>query len=855
MGIRARFQVRALLAAAAASTALVSSPALAQPAATGFDIPAEDLGAALTDLGRQSNREIHFDANAARGKRSARLSGPMTFEQALDRLLAGSGLRYRTGATGSIVVEPVAAQGQTQASADAAPPEGSGDVIVTANKREERIIDVASAVTAVGGQTLENRNLPRIENFAALVPGFSVQSGGGVAGGVRLVLRGLNSGGSGATVSTLIDEASLTYTTANGLGSLDTADIDAFDVERIEVLRGPQGTLYGSAAEGGLLKYVFNQPKLGKTEARFSSEVNGVDGGGVGYAFHGVLNLPLTDTLAFRASGFYVRDAGYIDNPLSGRKDINEGERYGGRLSLFWKPSETFDVRVSALRQTSQYGATSQVEVNGAPTTAPLSVGAGQFDIANGGRLERNTYTPEPFTRKFELYDVTAQLHLPWIDLTSITAYGTNYAFFRTDYRDLPVTATFTYGAYLAALVYRQPVDPYGLQTDRLEKITQEVRGATKGLKLGTLPLDIQAGFYWTRERSNYDQRFNTAPLSDLSAVLTTPTVLGGVSLPGLYTEYSGFFDATLHLTPRWQIAAGARYTTEDLTTRSVEYRGVLHPIAPAVLYHPPLTQSEDPVTWSFATRYQLTDRLNVYGRIASGFRPGGPNLPLPGVETPPPYLSDRTVNYEAGIKGDLIPRTLAVDVAIFHIDWTDIQIITSVQTSGGTKNITGNAGTAQSQGVEWKFVLTPLPRLTLGWNGAYTDAHLTRDARTLGGVNGDQLPYVPKFTSTLTGDYNFPIAADVRGFVTGLWSYVDDRRGSFTTSPVQVNKPRIPGYHSVDLQGGVEWSHYRIEAYIQNLTNERGITSYTSTSGYLGRGLADIIRPRTFGARVSVRY
>jgi len=726
-------------------------------------------------------------------------------------------------------------------------------IVVTANKRNERVVDVAASVTALGSRTLSARHLTRIEDIVAQVPGLSIQGSGN--GGVTLVLRGLNTGGSGATVATLIDDIPLTYSTSNASGNQDTPNIDTFDLARVEVLRGPQGTLYGASAEGGLLKYVYSNPSTTGFSGKLESEVNGVDGGGTGYALHGMLNVPLSPDFAVRGVGYYTAEPGYIDNPLAHQNGINAGQRYGFRISALWTPSDDIDVRLTAMRQVEHYDGSTLVEVNGVPSGNPADQSDSQFNIANGGRLERNAYTSEPSTRVFALYDLHAHYAGDFFDLTSITGYGQNKATYLTDDTDFPISPGFSFGD-LASLLTGHPTAVSARQQEALQKVAQEVRLATlPDFYIGRFPVQLQTGFFYTHEDVDYGQ-------AGLAYLLSAPRAVfnglqfGRYRLPGAYDEYSGFADTTIHLLPSLQLEGGLRYTEDTVTTQTIYYRGLRYPTPTPVYAFPAIGVTDHPVTWSVAAKYAASKDLNVYTRVASGFRPGGSNIPYLGQAVQNPnYQSDSTVNYEVGTKGSLLNNRLSLDVAAFYVDWSRVQIQSAVPSPSGLLIYTGNAGSATSKGFEWNFAVLPVRGLTVSDTGAYTDATLGANAPALGGAKGDQLPYVPPLTNTVNVDYSWAVTDTTQATLRGSWSYLEHRNGGFLVSPPILNKPDLPSYNTLSVSAELRRGGYWTQLYAQNLTNERGIINYTSTSGHLGTGLATIIQPLTIGLRIGCSF
>jgi iron complex outermembrane receptor protein len=262
-------------------------------------------------------------------------------------------------------------------------------------------------------------------------------------------------------------------------------------------------------------------------------------------------------------------------------------------------------------------------------------------------------------------------------------------------------------------------------------------------------------------------------------------------------------------------------------------------------------------VTYSVAPRYEINDNTSIYARVASGYRPGGPNVLPPGSppDTPTSYKSDRLVSYEAGIKGDWFNRRLSLDLAAFYLDWKDIQLFAIINGVG----INANGGTAVSKGFEFTLTGRPVKGLNLSVNGAYTDAYLTKDTDpVVGGLDGDPLPYIPNWSLNFNADYEWQISRDLNGFVGGSVSYAGKRTAEFSFRDSNGDLIKMPSYTTVDLRAGVETDRWLLQAYVKNLTNKRGITSilevnpgtYPNDAGAIG-----INRPRTIGLTAGVRF
>jgi iron complex outermembrane receptor protein len=690
--------------------------------------------------------------------------------------------------------------------ADEAPPAANTvrEVVVTADKRPELIRNVPQAVTAVPEVQLERLQATNFQDYASLVPGMSLQQ---TAPGVtRIVLRGINSGGVGATLGTYMDETPYGSSSALLNAAIFAPDLDTFDMKQIEVLRGPQGTLYGASTLGGLLKFVTNAPSTKGYAGKLSVGMDEVDHGGTGWDVKGMINIPLGDKLAFRASGYERQDPGFVDDTARHLKDVNESRSTGGRASLLFTPSEQFSVRLTAIAQDLKSG--------GGPTEdlVPTTSGTTFTPLFGNYQFGRTDISPEDV--RYRLYSGTADWNLGGATLTSTTSWGTLREFNVSD-----VTAAF--GTLL-------------VQHIKLDKFTEEVRLASRS----DVTLEWLVGAYYTRESASLHQDLSLTP---------TAVPLGFVQLDSTYRESAIFGNATYHFSPRFDLSLGGRWAEDKQFANEFGLASANG------------GSSEHVFTWSAAPRFKLDDDTMIYGRIAKGFRPGGPNALPPGAppNVPTRFAPDELINYEAGIKTQTPDHRFSLDVAAFHIDWKDIQLLTVI----GGFGVNGNGGKASSDGIEWNAQFIPTHGLTLGWDGAYTDAKLTSDTNPLvGGKKGDPLPYAPKWTMALNGDYQFP-AFGHDAFVGASWRYVGDRGTDYGSSAPRQRT--MPSYSIIDLRAGIDIKRWTLEAYAKNLGDTRGFTAVGANNSVAGGatgpatpGLtAYLIQPRTIGLTLTARF
>lgn len=724
------------------------------------------------------------------------------------------------------------------------------DVVVTANRRNQRERDVAGSVTAVTGEDLARRQQVQIQDLVGQVPGLSIEEGT-TPTQVRIVLRGINAGGSGATVGTVVDDVPLNSASSQINGGLVTPNLDTYDLQRIEVLRGPQGTLYGATAEGGLIKYVTNPPDLHSYSGSVEGGFDGLTAGGIGGTQKGYLNLPLIkDKVAVRITGASEYFPGYIDNPARGKINGNAGNQYSYRASLLARPTEDLTVRLTALRQSSFSNASNRFQVQGAAAN-PLAA-AGQLNPLTP--LQLSTALPTSSQLENALYYGQVDYNLGLATVTSLTSYGFNKLSFKDDATNTNLALGTPFSQGLVLPVYGVAGNVGVRQSTNIQKFNQELRIASNpGFRVGNLGLDWQVGGYYTGEK-NVQNQFLDA-ISPISQTLLPGPALGGSVGNSTYKEWAAFGQVTVHLLPSLTLDLGGRYSGNDQLSQFQTFGNVAFGPNNTVL---PLITSRDRVAlYNVAPKWQVDPNTLLYARVATGYRPGGPNIPLAGVTgLPRQYNSDRTTNYEFGVRRDLFNKTLQVDLTGFYVDWKRIQIISLVATNQGPVGTIGNAGSAVSKGFEWAFNWkSPFPGLRFGVTGAYTDGRLSKDAPGLGGFHGDYLPLVPNVTNSFNVDYYWEPINDYQAYLSGSANYVGERYTDFVTANYVNNHTRLPGYVTGSIRAGIEHGRLSAEAFINNIADERGLTSYINNGGANQTGRATTIQPRLIGAVVRAKF
>ena len=440
---------------------IVGISVAAPPQVYDINLRAQSIADALTRLSEQTGVPVVFPYDLVRDRTANPVVGRYRLMEALNALLKDTGLSGGLSDKGVLTVslaKPAASEsGETlvihedrnqntnntrlakpagiaaffaslatafSASAQEAADSNNGqttlsEVIVSAQKREERQQDVPIPMTVLNPEDLVRNGQSRLTDYFATVPGLSLNSGAFAAGTQYLTIRGLSTGANqNSTVATVIDDVPTGSGSVLAFGNFTSPDIDPSDLARIEVLKGPQGTLYGADSLGGLIKYVTVDPSTAALTGRV--EVSGVDvpEGGIGYGVRAAVNIPVSDTLAIRASGFSRRDPGYVDNLTSGQTNVNSVDVYGGRLAALWRPSDDFSLKVSAILQ--------QTDGNGTPYFDGQLSPNGTLQPTLGYLKQTGEPFANPYTTQEQLYSATLRAKVAGLDLVSVTGYSVN---------------------------------------------------------------------------------------------------------------------------------------------------------------------------------------------------------------------------------------------------------------------------------------------------------------------------------------------------------------------------------------------------------------------------------------------
>ncbi len=722
------------------------------------------------------------------------------------------------------------------------------EVTVTASKRgEESTQSIPSAIQAISGSQLATRGATEFADYVGQVPSLSFNDLG--PGDKKYVIRGITSTGP-ATVGVYYDEAVITASNANDGGGRN-ADIRLFDLERIEVLKGPQGTLYGASSMSGTIRYITRKPVLDAVEGYIQTEVSDTArSGSVNYNANGAINLPVVDNkLALRITGWHVHNAGFIDDvriPAGTVRDANDETTQGGRLTLRWQPVQSLNILATTTTQSTHSGGSSRYTPAGAQSFGDAAAG---FPPVPGGDLINTDLALSPWDEKLKVYGLTAE----YTHAAGIFTATSNYFDRHIDYAFDSSPILFFFGVPFSAVT---------LQPQERRIVSSELRYAST---FGG-PVNFVAGAFHQDEKSDFAVNVvktnalgrPSGPFSPLDSddALQNPegnTFFGRTDINDL-EQYAVFGEVTFALSDKLSLLAGVRYfhSEQDSAQETTHPFGGFGPNIPEGIQTN--TATGEKTTFKLNLSY-LTGFGLVYATVSEGFRVGGTNAAnLPFASgIPPSYGPDKLRNYEIGAKSEFLEQRLRLNAAAYAIRWEDIQIQAIDAT--GAFPFTTNAGTASVDGVELEANVLFAPGLQLDFGGSYQEAKLTEDQPLIPnnpnlGQDGDLLPKVPKLQFSAALTYSFPLGESDMSLRAEV-NYRDSTNTQYNTaSPFNVP---LDSYEIVNLRANLDWNDWTLSAFAKNVFDERAqIDAIASDQDPLARITT---RPRTIGVAVTRQF
>ena len=715
------------------------------------------------------------------------------------------------------------------------------EIIVTATRRSERIQDIPIAVTAYAQEDLDDLGIVGFEGIAQNTPGIVVNRP--TQNFNNFTSRGINTNGYSAglqsAVAIYVDELPIS---ANGNSTI--LDPNLYDVERVEFLRGPQGTLFGSNSLAGAMRIITRSPDLDDFQASVSADIGLTGSNSVRQRYNAMINVPImTDELGLRVTGYYRNEDGWVDNIGTGVKNANSLEAYGGRAILLMQPSDRMKVKLLASYENSQ----------------PADSGLTNPQL---GKFTRRSDRPDLFQGELTNYNVTINYEFDFAELISSTTLSKYDASFYVD-----LAGTF-------AQAFPFALDAYGYD----DLFVQETRLVSRN----SGPIDWVAGFFYYDKRRTVDFAYRS-----------TPEYLSARGLTGLPDEYyqrfqsytdqseiAGFGEVTAHLSDNFWITGGLRYGSTEVQsfTRGGGYNSNYLTLAFFGLQNLPVTITpinyaeglkvkDDRLSYKASVSWKPMSELTTYATISTGFRTPVVNARAGLVSTinpndliiPDGAKSDSVTNYEVGVKGNWLGGDLTANLAAYYIDWKNIQV--QANRVSDSIQFATNIGGAESYGIEFEFLARPFDGLSLAVNGSYNEAKVTKlsaiEAAISGAVPGVRLAS-PHFQGSSTLRYDFAVGGDSTAFAAINASHVGSFPNQFPNVPGNPNA-LSPTYDfteawtNVNLFAGVKLGSLDLTAYVENVFNDSSIT-YIHPEAFLDGRYARL-RPRTAGIRANYRF
>ena len=823
------FKIKLLTKVIAISLGLSASAGLIQAAENDlqyYDIAPNTMSEALKVFAMETNSEILFSPSLVANKTMSGLKGEYTRQEALTTMLAGANLVAEksddkvfmvvsTESERNISRANIAAGDAGMGAAEKKAYRNSGieEITVTANKREQDLQDVAMGLSALTGDDLNRIGAVGAQDYLAQIPGVNYNAQG--KGRSPVIVRGIS------TISTTIlsDAQSTSAIYIDGLPSLQrwgawtNTDPNTFDIERVEVLRGPQGTLFGSGALGGALRVINNKPNASEFQSSVDLGQSFTQGGDDSNSINAMLNIPLIDDeLALRVVAFSRNDGGYIDNIRREEKNINSGEMEGGRLMLAYKPSNDLSLRFTATHQADVVDDSS----------------ATFRDKADGPRYAYDGVIPEFSDVSISIYNLSVDYDLGGTLLTSSTTYSKRDSFINLDL------------ASLVDLIFETGLEPdendYSL-TEEVETFAQEVRLVSQG----DGPMQWTVGAFYLDQKIDTFQDWTADNLGDL--------VQQTRFLPHI-TEMAIFGELTYQLSDKLFVTGGGRWFDNSFEFEIPINIGAL---ANGTL---PLTEEvSSSFTPKVALSYYINDDMHIYTSATKGFRVGQINTTVaPEAGVPASYEPDSLWNYEVGLKTLLLDGHLKLNMAAYYIDWTDIQLQRTITTDDDRVfNFNDNAGDAVSKGIEVELTYLPSENWEVGTAFSYIDATLETVTGDTGLTPGSTLPGTPDFTMANYVQYvDNDMPNDLAGYVRLGHQHV----GQMVSNINNADYLNSDTYNTFNLRGGLQYENYEVALYVENLTNDDAATSkYDQDSFNINTFRAFRLKPRTMGLTFRVDF
>jgi len=784
---------------------------------------------------------------------------------------------FAVAATFFMSANPARAQQAPAPQADTTNNDGLQTVVVTAQRRSESIQEIPYSISAVSGTDLENRHIDGLEDITRAVPGVSFGAGGN-AGMESITMRGVSSVGGGATVGQYLDDVPIITQTSfePPAPTSGAAAPKLFDLDRIEILRGPQGTLYGSNSMGGAIRYITKAPDLQQFTVSTTEDVSYTQHGGINYDTNAVINAPIVPgVFAIRAGVDVGELSGYIDRYA--QIPLTEAEATDGNYLA--EPGALINSHVNtdrniAARVTATWMATDQLTIQ--PMIVAQRMNTGDIDAfyPGLGMYVQDALEPQPSKDTMVAPSLTVKDALGAGELTSVTSYflrsndhESDGTYFNSDFiQYLADTAPDL--SYCQCGVAFTALGSPSYSTEKTRVLTEEVRFSSNLPKSGDLPLSYIAGLFISDRRTRtteYDyipgirqtflDLYGLPPQDTSFADPMTNDLIGYNVGNESQKQYALYGELTYYPTDALKITAGLRGAHAETGFNFATGGYFAQGIAPLTV----ASGSSNAATPKLAANYDFSTNVTAYATTSEGYRIGGYIVPIDlttglcpgslaafGITNPKfSYEPDRLWNYELGAKTNWLDNHVTVNADVYYIDWKDVQQTFAL--SCGTE-YTANFGDAASYGTELEIQAKPIQGWTVGLNAGTTHATLTDVVPNVGATDGQHLLNTPAWTANLNTEYDW-FLGEVQPFIRADYSLVGPSHGSYNVDDAAYNYPRY-----AITNGSTGFNHGNLSAslYVKNLFNDQTIIQRVSIE-LLEQ--AYVPRPRTVGVQFSAKF
>jgi outer membrane receptor protein involved in Fe transport len=718
------------------------------------------------------------------------------------------------------------------------------EVIVTASKREQNLQDVPASVTTFDPEQFLKTGLNSVEAMIDYAPGANFVNGT-ASGQGQVVLRGIGQEGVIPVTGIYIDDVPIT--SASPFAAADSFIFDGLlgDLERLEIVKGPQGTLYGAGAMGGVVKYITRDPAMKELRGRVSVDVADTKDGDQSELYRGMVSVPLvSDRVGLTVSGFHSDQAGYIDrlDPATlavVEKDYNSAEISGYSATLLWNINDRARLKVSGLRQETETFGTNEVAL----VSSDVNNQKPSFRKVNGD-LSLAANEPGTVGLDYTLGSVTFNYAFDWADLTAVSGYAEYETPTVTDQGNSPGI-----NAFVDSILGLPPGSTTGVPTifyRDSERFVQELRLSSPNNET----IEWIAGVFYAREETNNIQDVSAAP-SGVSLI--------DVSFPSTYEELAFFGDITYYLTPDFDVTAGIRLSDNSLESE-FDFAGFL-----VGEQQSDADVSEKVATYLLNARWRPSDTISLYASVSSGYRPAYVNTPVTdpntGVTSSSVIDSDSLWNYEIGIKGVAFSNRVSYETSVWYVDWDDFQ----AQLRLGGVNTGGNSDSPMvASGFESSLRVRVTSNFDIAAGLAYAKGELEGDSPSLGALDGERTRFIPEWSGSLQGNFYFEVGSISAVSTLGV-RYVGDYSTVYLGGYSEVfgmdiglgtYEFPIDDYYLVDFNTEFSYGSISLNVYANNLLDEYAyLNGNTVNAGTEISGTGYANEPRRVGVAVSYAF